>query len=120
MPAARTARIEIEAKQYQIRFYDTHADDYTAACSLFKEGERAILYSMVGPGFYRQFAGLAEQLLRELGITVVQAHVTRAHARLLRRVLGKRLHIEEHPAPASGRDLVLVEIRDREDPCPAP
>lgn len=116
---ARERRVEIEAKQYQVRFYDGHQNDYAAACSLFKDGERAIIYSMVGPGFYRQFAELAERLLRELGVTVVQVHVTQAHARLMQRTLGRHLRIEAEPAHAAGRDMMLVTIRDREAVCQA-
>lgn len=103
--------VELEPRQWDLRLYTDHPDNYIAAAAVLVDGERAILTHLNGLGFYEHVAEVLDAVYRELGIQVIEAHVTVPHARLARQALRHRYHVIERPARCAGRQMVRLEIR---------
>lgn len=90
-------RLEASPRHYSLRIYAEHPTDYVASCQVLRYGDRAIMYSIIGSGFYAA-AGLILEWAADQGFRMLEGYVSPAHARLLRRIaaqtFGWTLHVQ--------------------------
>lgn len=79
--------VEVGDRQYSLRVYEEPGQEqYIASCQVLRYGDRAFLYGLNGSGFYRAILETTAALAAK-DIHRIECYVSRAHARLLMRVL---------------------------------
>lgn len=86
--------VEISAKNYQVRLYDKHPDNYAASFQLYVDGDRGFIHSLNGEGFYGLMPSHVREVFEKTGVTSMEAYVLLTHAKLLTRALRSVLAVE--------------------------
>ena len=77
-------RVECTPRQYSVRVYDEGKEtNYSSSCQVFRYGDRAELYSIIGKGFYAAMPLIFAEVEKE-GCKTLEGYVSKPHARLLR------------------------------------
>lgn len=63
---------------------------------VMRVGDRGMVHSLMGPGFYKLLEGCGLDPFKALGLTSVYAAVSSAHLVLMRTMLQSRVRIEQH------------------------
>lgn len=79
-------KVEISPRQHSIRVYANDPTNYVASCQVFQYGDRGILYSMYGKNFYKAYLEILTWADQN-GIRTLEGYGSRAHYRLLRKIL---------------------------------
>lgn len=103
--------IEISPKQFQVRIYGRHPDNYVASFQLYVDGDKGFIHSLNGRRFYNLIPEFVRKAYEMCGVRSVEAYVLEAHARLLKRVLQGVLKTEIlGPGSVAGRKMLWVRL----------
>lgn len=118
-----TMRLEVSAshfevlpREYSIMVYGQHPSDYIASCQIMVCGDRGVIHSATGAGWYRHWAqpGAVDRLLAATGVKTLEGYATEAHARLMRHALR---HVAQVSIGAigkmAGRTMVYVTVESK-------
>lgn len=80
-------RSELSVKEVQYRIYEKRVDNYTASCVLNFYGNKCWMSNIHGKEFWEQFKKDYMDLAIKYNVTSFEGCVTKAHYRLIRRIL---------------------------------
>ena len=86
------SHVEVSPKSYQIRFYDENGD-YASSMQMHIEGDRGIIHSLAGHGFYKIIEQHIHKAFALTGTTVWHANIQDWHVEVMREKLGHVLDI---------------------------
>jgi hypothetical protein len=96
-------------------FGDKNDTNYTGSCQVTIVGNKGIIDTMIGGDLYKLFLEEGLGCFKELGLVEIEACVTPAHLRLLKRYLSDKLNIEETAGifETGGIALIWVSIKEK-------
>lgn len=107
------AHIEISPKQFQVRIYGRHPDNYDASFQLYVDGDKGFVHSLTGSGFYRLMPEFVRKVFETCGVRTVEAYVLEPHARLMKRMFRGKVNMELlSMGTVAGRKMIWVRLSE--------
>ena len=105
------SHIEVSPKSFQIRFYNEKGD-YSSSMQMHVEGDRGVIHSLAGAGFYEIMQLHIPEILERTGTKVWHASLQDWHVDVMRKKLGHILDIQVvDQGEISGYAMKWVEMR---------
>lgn len=106
-------KYEILTRRVTILIYDEDYSDinYVASCQVNINGSRGTIDTLNGKDFYKFLLEHGLKPFNDLGLDEVSAAVSLAHLRLLKRMLGNIIYIEEVGEPFKIGKAEVIWIR---------
>lgn len=104
-------RVESSVRAVSLRIYLHPGDDYDACCQMQIYGDRGLLHSIAGAGFYLAWTQICAEAHR-LGVASLEGYVREPHARLIERMArqhGQTALIAD-TREVFGRDMRWVQV----------
>jgi hypothetical protein len=106
-------RYEVIPRRVTLLIYDeTYSDiNYVASCQVNINGTKGTIDTLNGKDFYKFLQEYGLKPFKDLGLNEVSAAVSLLHLRLIKRMLGSIIHIEEVGEPFKIGKAEVIYIR---------
>lgn len=113
---APTSHFEVLPRQFSVMVYGSHPTDYVASCQVAVSGDRGMMHSISGAGWFKHWEqpGEVDRLLTALGVRTLEGYATAAHARLMARALRHVAKVSiSTPGNMAGRSMLWVIVEKK-------